>query len=65
MPKRSRRGSLLGPYGKNGRLKSHTLHHGRIRDPQNERILDEVLLTIMRKPRSYTGEDVVENNTLG
>ena len=48
------------PTSKNGRLKSHTLHHGKIRDPQNERILDEVLLTIMRKPRSYTGEDVVE-----
>ncbi len=48
------------PSSKNGRLKSHTLHYGKIRDPQNERILDEVLLTIMRKPRSYTGEDVVE-----
>ena len=48
------------PTSTNGRLKSHTLHHGKIRDPQNERTLDEVLLTIMRKPRSYTGEDVVE-----
>lgn len=48
------------PTTTNGRLKSHTLHHGKIRDPQNERTLDEVLLTIMRKPRSYTGEDVVE-----
>ncbi len=44
----------------NGRLKSHTLYHGRIRDPQSENVLDEVLLTIMRTPRSYTGEDVVE-----
>ncbi len=46
--------------GKNGRLKSHTLYHGTIRDPQTARALDEVLLTIMRKPRSYTGEDIVE-----
>jgi tRNA modification GTPase len=46
--------------GKNGRLKSHTLYHGTIRDPQTDRALDEVLLTIMRKPRSYTGEDIVE-----
>jgi tRNA modification GTPase len=46
--------------GKNGRLKSHMLHYGTIRDPKSNKILDQVLLTIMRKPRSYTGEDVVE-----
>jgi tRNA modification GTPase len=51
---------FVRPLGKNGRLKSYTLYHGRIRDPQSERVLDEVLLTIMRKPRSYTGEDTVE-----
>ena len=48
------------PAGKNGRLKSHTLHHGKIHDPQSGHNLDEVLLTIMRKPHSYTGEDIVE-----
>jgi tRNA modification GTPase len=36
------------------------LHYGTIRDPKSDKILDQVLLTIMRKPRSYTGEDVVE-----
>src|SRR5215475_12321175 len=46
--------------GKNGRLKSHMLHYGTIREPRTDKILDQVLLTIMRKPRSYTGEDVVE-----
>lgn len=51
---------FVRPPDKNRRLKSHTLYHGRIRDPQSDRVLDEVLLTIMRKPRSYTGEDVVE-----
>src|SRR5262245_35990455 len=45
---------------KPGRLASHKLYHGSIRDPRTERLLDEVLLTIMRAPRSYTGEDVVE-----
>jgi tRNA modification GTPase len=44
----------------NGRLKSHMLHYGMIRDPQTDKNIDQVLLTIMRKPRSYTGEDVVE-----
>ncbi len=45
---------------KNPRLESHHLYHGVIRDPKTEQVLDEVLLAIMRKPRSYTGEDVVE-----
>src|SRR5215467_15514768 len=46
--------------GKNGKLKSNTLYHGTIRVPKTDHILDEVLLAVMRKPRSYTGEDVVE-----
>lgn len=45
---------------KNGKLKSHTLYHGMIQDPRSKKILDEVLLTVMRKPHSYTGEDVIE-----
>jgi tRNA modification GTPase len=51
---------FVRPAGKNGRWKSHTLYHGKIRDPQSDRVLDEALLAIMRKPRSYTGENVVE-----
>ena len=46
--------------GNNNKLKSHTLHHGRIVEPKTNHVFDEVLLTVMRKPRSYTGEDVVE-----
>ena len=45
---------------KNGKLKSHRLYHGTIRDPRTNKILDEALLVVMRNPRSYTGEDVVE-----
>jgi len=45
---------------RNGRLRSHTLYHGQIIDPKLAQPIDEVLLTIMRQPRSYTGEDVVE-----
>ncbi|MFQ5850261.1 MAG: tRNA uridine-5-carboxymethylaminomethyl(34) synthesis GTPase MnmE [Candidatus Binatia bacterium] len=45
---------------RNGSLRSHTLHHGIIRDPKSGHALDEVLLTLMRKPHSYTGEDVLE-----
>ena len=46
--------------GSTGQLESHRLYHGQIHDPRSGRVLDEVLLTIMRNPRSYTGEDVVE-----
>ena len=45
---------------KNSKLESHRLYHGKIHDPKTARDLDDVLLAIMRKPRSYTGEDVVE-----
>src|SRR5215831_4658972 len=37
--------------GKNGRLKSHMLHYGTIQEPKSEKILDQVLLTIMRRAR--------------
>ncbi|MBI4525617.1 MAG: tRNA uridine-5-carboxymethylaminomethyl(34) synthesis GTPase MnmE [Deltaproteobacteria bacterium] len=45
---------------RNGPLRSHTLHYGSVMDPNTGAIVDEVLLTLMRRPRSYTGEDVVE-----
>jgi tRNA modification GTPase len=44
----------------NGRLQSHKLHHGTICDPKSGKVLDDVLTTLMRRPRSYTGEDVLE-----
>jgi tRNA modification GTPase len=50
---------------KNGRLRSHMLYYGTIRDPQTHLVMDEVLLALMRKPHSYTGEDVVEVNCHG
>jgi len=38
---------------------SHTLHVGTIRNGQG-RVLDEVVVSLFKGPRSYTGEDVVE-----
>ncbi len=38
---------------------SHTIHHGYVADTAG-RAIDEALLLIMRAPRSFTGEDVVE-----
>jgi tRNA modification GTPase len=39
---------------------SHQLMYGYIREPELGHIIDEVLLVLMRAPRSYTREDVVE-----
>ena len=40
---------------------THTAHFGRILDrPQSPRVIDEVVATIFRTPKSYTGEDTVE-----
>lgn len=44
---------------------SHTINYGHIISPQTKNILDEVLLTVMRAPNSYTAEDVVEINCHG
>jgi tRNA modification GTPase len=41
-------------------LKSHQLYHAKIISPVTGTILDEALITLMRKPRSYTGEDLLE-----
>ncbi|MEQ9578618.1 MAG: tRNA uridine-5-carboxymethylaminomethyl(34) synthesis GTPase MnmE [Marinoscillum sp.] len=45
--------------GKNlSEVASHTIHLGTIRD--EEKIVDEVLISIFRGPNSYTKEDVIE-----
>jgi len=41
-------------------FKSRHLYYGHIKEPESQRIIDEVLLAVMYAPRSYTGEDVVE-----
>ncbi|MFC1728850.1 tRNA uridine-5-carboxymethylaminomethyl(34) synthesis GTPase MnmE [candidate division KSB1 bacterium] len=39
---------------------SHTLFHGCLRNPADNRPVDEGICAIMRKPHSYTGENVIE-----
>ena len=38
--------------------KGNTLYHGFIKN--NENLLDEVIIALFRKPKSYTGEDIIE-----
>ena len=39
-------------------METHTIHYGHIRD--GEEVIDEVMVLLMRGPRSYTREDTVE-----
>ena len=44
---------------------SHTIHYGHIVDPKSEQLVDEVMVSVMRAPRTFTREDVVEINCHG
>jgi len=44
-------------------FKTYTMHYGKI--VSEGKIIDEVILTLMRAPKSYTKEDVVEINCHG
>jgi len=44
-------------------VKSHTIHYGHI--ISDEEMIDEVLVTVMKSPKTYTTEDTVEINTHG
>lgn len=46
-----------------GDQKSHTIHYGYIYD--GDELIDEVLVMLMRGPRSFTAEDTVEINCHG
>lgn len=41
-------------------LNSRVATHGYIYDPSTSEIVDEVIVTVFKAPRSYTGEDLVE-----
>ncbi len=45
------------------KVSSHTLNYGHI--VYNEEVIDEVLVSVMLKPNTYTKEDVVEINSHG
>lgn len=47
------------------RFASHTVHYGFIVDGEKEEVIDEVIVVLMKAPRSYTAEDTVEINCHG
>ncbi|WP_271397550.1 tRNA uridine-5-carboxymethylaminomethyl(34) synthesis GTPase MnmE [Salinicoccus roseus] len=44
---------------------SHTINYGHILDPDTGETVEEVMVAIMRAPRTYTREDIVEINCHG
>lgn len=45
------------------KVETHTIHYGHIYD--NDELIDEVLVSVMKSPRSFTTEDIVEINCHG
>lgn len=52
--------------GKNlDKVASHTINYGHIIDPETKEEVDEVMVSVMRAPHTYTKEDVIEINCHG
>ncbi|WP_304941806.1 tRNA uridine-5-carboxymethylaminomethyl(34) synthesis GTPase MnmE [Vallitalea guaymasensis] len=45
--------------------KTHTIHYGNIIDPESNEIIDEVLVSVMKEPNTYTKENIIEINCHG
>lgn len=46
-------------------VSSHTIHYGHIVDPVADKLVDEVMVSVMRAPKTFTRENVVEINCHG
>lgn len=46
-------------------VRSHTIHYGHIIDPRENKTIEEVMVSVMRAPKTFTREDVVEINCHG
>ena len=44
---------------------SHTIHYGHIIDPTTDEVVEEVMVSLMRGPKTFTKEDVIEINCHG
>jgi tRNA modification GTPase len=51
---------IFRPFRPRSEFESHKLYYGFIVDPRDEKVIDEVLVVYMKKPKTYTREDVVE-----
>lgn len=44
---------------------SHTIHYGHLLDSKNGQVIEEVMVSVMKGPKTFTKEDVVEINCHG
>lgn len=44
---------------------SHTLHYGKVVEAETDDLIDEVIVSVMRAPKTFTTEDIVEINGHG
>ena len=44
---------------------SHTIHYGHIADPDTGQIVEEVMVSVLKGPKTFTREDIVEINCHG
>ncbi|WP_312470736.1 tRNA uridine-5-carboxymethylaminomethyl(34) synthesis GTPase MnmE [Neobacillus sp.] len=47
------------------KMASHTIHYGHLIDTKNGQVVEEVMVSIMKGPKTFTKEDVVEINCHG
>lgn len=47
------------------KVDTHTIHYGKIIDPKTNEMIEEVMVSVMRAPKTFTREDVVEINCHG
>lgn len=45
--------------------KSHTIHYGHIQNPKTNEVVDEVMISVMLAPKTFTREDIIEINCHG
>ncbi|EGQ3417784.1 tRNA uridine-5-carboxymethylaminomethyl(34) synthesis GTPase MnmE [Staphylococcus pseudintermedius] len=46
-------------------VSTHTINYGHIIDPETEEVVEEVMVSVLRAPRTFTREDIVEINCHG
>lgn len=58
---------IFVPKGKNSleNIKGYNIRYGNIINPKTNKIIDEVLVSFFREPKSYTTEDMCEINSHG
>jgi tRNA modification GTPase len=54
---------IFRPHNPRQNLESHRLYLGQLYDPSLKTTIDEVLISFMKGPHSYTREDIVEINS--